>query len=166
MGYISFEVEGLADLRLIRLALTQANREIPREMSKAVTTQARLLRDEARAEIVAMPTPQQAGHTGMRKEIAAGVHVNRLPLVGDATGVRIGTRMTERDEAMLPRGMDSPIKGWRHPFFGDKTRWYRQHGIYSWFMDTMEDGHDPLERRLYEVLRDARDDIAQGGRFG
>ena len=165
MGYISFEIEGLADLRLIRLALTEANRDVPREMTKAVTTQARLLRDEARAEIVAMPTPKQAGHTGMRKEIAAGVHNTRLPLTGDATGVRIGTRMSERDEAMLPRGMDSTIKGWRHPTFG-RDPWVRQYGIYSWFMDTMEDGHDPLERRLYEILRDARDAIARGGRVG
>jgi hypothetical protein len=165
MGYISFEVEGLEDLRMVRLALTQANRDIPRDMAKAINAEARQLRDEARAEIIAMPTPQQAGTTGMRKEIAAGVHISRLPLAGDASGVRIGTRMTERDENYLPRGMDSR-KGWQHPFFGDKDNWYRQYGQYSWFMDTMADGENDLERRLYEVLRDNRDDIAQGGRIG
>lgn len=166
MGYISFEVEGLEDLRMVRLALTQANRDIPRDSSRELMAEARLLRDKARSAILAMPTPAQAGHTGLRKEVAAGVHVQRLPIAGDVSRVRIGTDMKERDEKRLPRGLDTTWKGWRHPFFGDRSRWYRQHGEYSWFMDTMEDGEDNLERRLYEVLRENRDDIAQGGRIG
>lgn len=159
MGYINFEVEGADDIRLVKLALTEQLRSIPREIDKTFTHEARILRDRARAKIKAQPTPKKAGHTGLRREIAAGVHYVRINPKPEWTGIRISTMMPERDEAMLPRGTDSPIKGWRHPVFGNRNNWVRQHGAYSWFIDTMQDAEEDMRVRLQWVFEDAAEDI-------
>ncbi|USC17040.1 hypothetical protein [Rhodococcus sp. 11-3] len=156
---ITFSVDGVEEIRRVRLQLTQeANRWIPRAIDHEVMQEARQMRDKARENILAMPTPANAGHTGMRAEIAAGVRVRRM---GPGL-IRIGTQMSDNDEAMLPRGTDtraSGHKGWEHPFFGDRSRWYRQSGSFSWFLDAMQDGRDDIVRRLNEVLEDAADRI-------
>lgn len=153
---IGFEVTGLDHLRRLRLHLTEeANRTIPRDIDTSVMAGARFLRDVARKKVLAQPTPQNAGHTGMRAEIARGVRVRRV-----APGtIRLTTQMSESDEAMLPRGTDMPRKGWRHPVFGNRDVWVRQHGPYSWFIDTMQDGEDNIRERLELVLERAAERI-------
>lgn len=104
-----------------------------------------------------LPTPRNAGHTGLRERVASGVH----PIVRGRAGVRIVTSMAEPDERIIPRGFDRKI-GWRHPFFGDRSRWYRNPG-YSWFMETMTDSREDFERELTDVLEESARRVADAG---
>lgn len=126
------------------------------EMYKVAEKYANIAANKARA----LPTPRNAGHTGLRERVASGVHViQRGP-----AGVRVATSMNEPDERIIPRGFDRK-EGWRHPFFGDRDRWYRNPG-YSWFRETFDEGaREEFERELDNVLEHQARRVADAGGF-
>jgi hypothetical protein len=91
-----------------------------------------------------------AGHTGLRRRIARGVRaVHR----GGTSSV--STHMQQRDERNLPYYVDRP-KGWRHPFFGDRSQWYSQKSQKpGWFTSTFQDADERLADELMDVLEGA-----------
>jgi hypothetical protein len=105
--------------------------------------------------VLGLPTPRQAGHTGLRKKVAAGVHVDRR----GTGGVRVQTSMPTPSEGIIPRGLDRP-KGWRHPLFGDKNHWYSNPG-YDWFISTFSQADGLIEDHLLNVLKRAADSVAR-----
>ncbi|HSE46462.1 MAG TPA: hypothetical protein VLA89_14140 [Gemmatimonadales bacterium] len=135
-------------------ALTRADEEMPGNFKDAIKDVAEKLADEARARVLALPTPSNAGHTGLRQKVAEGVHV----IDRGNGGVRVITSMPTASESIIPRGLDR-LKGWRHPLFGDKNHWFSNRG-YSWFMSTFENGEELFENRLDHVLNKAAQDIA------
>lgn len=135
-------------------ALTRANGELPGELGDTIERDAEKLADVTRGRVLGLPTPRNAGHTGLRAKVAAGVHVERL-----STGaVRVQTSMPARSEGIIPRGLDR-AKGWRHPLFGDKDHWFSNPG-YDWFLSTFRNGGDEIERDLKSVLDRAAREIA------
>lgn len=155
---ISFEVLGEREFTEVGKALTAANRQLPRDFKNSVNEVARGLRDQARYQALQKFTARK-GHTGLRRKVAQGVK-----LVQIEDGVRVITTMPDEAQAIIPRGLDG-VKGWRHPVFGHRDRWVRQHqGTDSWFLETMRSGHEPLRNRLVRNINDAADDIADAGR--
>src|SRR5687768_2006571 len=135
-------------------ALARANAELPDEFGDAIESDAEKLADVARGRVLGLPTPRNAGHTGLRAKVAAGVHVERL----NTGGVRVQTAMPTKSEGIIPRGLDR-AKGWRHPLFGDKNHWFSNPG-YDWFLSTFSGSGDVVERDLKSVLERAARKIA------
>lgn len=151
---LSLGTSGLEDFSAATKALTKINRDLPRDFKNSVTTTAKELRDLARIRALQEPAAGKSGSTGLRADVAKGVGIVQIK-----DGVRVVTSMPNRNEAIIPRGMDG-IKGWRHPVFGNKNNWVRQtSGTESWFLDTMRDGHTPLRERLERNLQDAADTV-------
>lgn len=145
-------------LRVIE-ALGREDAELPRKLRKALRDEAEDAADEAKARVRSLPTPRQAGHTGLRERVAAGVHV----IDRGEGGVRVQTGMAKPSEGIIPRGLDR-IKGWRHPLFGDKNHWYSNPG-YDWFISTFNRHKDEFESSLDKVLEQAASDIADASGF-
>src|SRR5690606_19134055 len=136
-------------------ALGRANDDIPEDLREAIMDDAEDLAKVARGRVLGLPTPRNAGHTGLRAKVAAGVHVERQ----GTGGVRVQTSMPTASEGIIPRGLDR-VKGWRHPLFGDKNHWYSNPG-YDWFISTFSNAENLIESHLDDVLERAASDIAR-----
>jgi len=138
-------------------ALGRANDDLPGDLGDAIEEDAKELANRAKFRVMALPTPRQAGHTGLRRRVARGVHVVKQ----GTGGVRVQTSMVDPSEGIIPRGLDRP-EGWRHPLFGDKNHWYRNPG-YDWFISTFSNSgsENMIEKSLHDVLEKAGDRIAR-----
>lgn len=93
-----------------------------------------------------------AGHTGLRRRVAAGVGVRKGISSKSNAYFRIFTEMKDRSESPIPRGLDSP-KGWRHPLFGNKNYWFQSRPTRpGWFTDTIGNSGDEIERAIANAL--------------
>lgn len=138
-------------------ALARADEELPHKFRDEIKKEAEDYAEIARNRVRSLPTPSNAGHTGLRERVAAGVHV----VESGAAGVRVVTSMAKQDEAIIPRGLDR-LAGWRHPLFGNKAHWFRNPG-YGWFMSTFSNSKDDFENKLEKVLEAAANNIAEAG---
>lgn len=130
---------------------------VPR-LREAVWKKAEKYTEIAQHNARSLPTPRHAGHTGLRERVAQGVH----PVVRGRAGVRIVTSMAENDERIIPRGFDRR-EGWRHPFFGDRDRWYRNPG-FSWFMEIFDEScRQDVGEAITDVLERAANQVADAG---
>lgn len=157
---VEFQVSGSAELDEIVRELGEVAKRLPSEFLKVLREEAQKLADEAARKALAIRAKHSDEDPGsLRAEVAKGVSVK---LMGRA-GVRIQTKMPEESKAIIPRGFDTR-RGWRHPVFGRRTEWVRQPGSEtSWFMDTMQDGKEPITERLHDLLESAARDIADQG---
>ncbi|MFD8117095.1 hypothetical protein [Streptomyces microflavus] len=147
------------EFRKVEAALAKADAAFPEKFRNRIEELAEPLAGKARAKVIGLPTPSNAGSTGLRQRVAEGVAVR----VNGRGGVRITTSMSEPDERIIPRGLDR-ARGWRHPLFGNRDHWFANPG-YSWFMETMQDGQGEFERELTDVIEDTARDIADAGGF-
>jgi len=118
---------------------------------------------EAKRNAKAIPVVRRSPNK-LRRTIARGVVAQSS--VGKLPRVRIIVKMPEESSAIIPRGLDSPPKGFRHPVFGKREQWVVQKPQTSkrWFMDAMQGGRDDAINAINKTLADARDYIAsQGG---
>ncbi|WP_432112869.1 hypothetical protein [Streptomyces sp. S1] len=93
-----------------------------------------------------------AGHTGLRGRVSSGVGVRKGVSTKSTAYFRIYTEMNKNPERPIPRGMDA-AKGWRHPLFGNRDRWYQSRPVRpGWFTDTIGDSGDEIENRLARAL--------------
>lgn len=153
---LGFNVISGPEWERVIAALGRANDDMPGQLIDSIEDDAEGLAKVARGRVLGLPTPRNAGHTGLRAKVAAGVHVERHKF-----GVRVQTSMPTASEGIIPRGLDRP-KGWRHPLFGDKERWYSNPG-YDWFVSTFSNAEDRVELGLHDVLERAADRIADAG---
>lgn len=138
----------------VKAELRKAQTSIPHKLDDEIEQLAEKYADKARRKVMSLPTPRNAGHTGLRARVAAGVHVVNTP----GAGVRVTTSMARPDERIIPLGLDRK-EGWRHPLFGDKNHWFRNPG-YSWFRETFSDAQGDFEKHLTNVLENAAHEIA------
>lgn len=160
MATADFEVDVDGGTEMLRAAkaLGDAHRDIGRRMDDIVWDGAVDVANEAAKVVQTIPTKGRK-HTGLRKRIASGIDVRRL-----STGkVRVQTSMLDHDEAIIPRGFDSPLKGFWHPVFGDRDpedRVTQRPGVpYRWFRDTMPKALDIIRDDLEDMLDDEAEDI-------
>lgn len=154
---LQIEVGKDAYAKLDRLIerLSDVNASIPREAHQAVLATAKDGAREAGEKVLTEPTfgPK---HTGLREKVKEGLDVQETD-----DGALVTTSMPKSDEAIIPRGFDRGFDGWRHPLFGDRSRWFRQNGAFSWFMTTMRSQDKNGERRLHEILEEAAKYVAR-----
>lgn len=149
------DVDGSLELTRASAALGKAEKDIGRQLVDIIWDGAVDVANEAARVVQTLPTHGRV-HTGLRKRIARGIDVKRLP----GGKVRIRTTMADPDEAIIPRGFDSPLKGFWHPVFGDQGErvTQRPNVPYKWFRDTVDDAQPIIERNLEDML----DDQAKG----
>jgi hypothetical protein len=151
---LGFNVIAGPEWERVIAALGRANDDLPDDLRDAIVDDAERLADVAKGRVLGLPTPRNAGHTGLRSKVAAGVHVERQ----GTGGVRVQTSMPTASEGIIPRGLDR-AKGWRHPLFGDKNHWFSNPG-YDWFVSTFARSEDMIESHLHHVLERAAREIA------
>jgi hypothetical protein len=70
----------------------------------------------------------------------------------------------------MPRGFKNApkylqvAKGWRHPVFGDKTRWVRQIGKPGWFDETLRPFREPAKKAAGDALDAVARRISEGSK--
>lgn len=141
-------------------ALAVAKDEIPARTTEQLVELGAVMVAKAKARVLQVPAPRNAGHTGLRLRIAAGVTAVQSELTGSVT---IQTEMDREDEAMLPRGMDfkaSGGNGWRHPFFGHDP-WFRNDAYISWFVSTMSQANQYGTAKVQAMLEQISEEVAQ-----
>lgn len=149
------------EFRRVADALRVIDRTLPRKLRKDLRDAVKPLVQEAKAKVRAMPVAGHSGHTGLRRRVARGVSV-RVG-VGRNAHIRVVTRMSNPNEAIIPRGLDDPVRGWTHPTFGHAPI-VRQHAAGHWFVDTFKGGRDEMRDSIHRVLEDAAHFVAsQGG---
>lgn len=98
------------------------------------------------------------GSTGLRRRVAAGVRVRPR-----GSGARVTTSMADRDEAIIPRGLDRS-RGWSHPVYGNRNVWVRSRPSRpGWFTDTFQDGRGDLEEAITDEIEKSANNIARAG---
>ncbi|MEA5453303.1 hypothetical protein SPF06_01075 [Sinomonas sp. JGH33] len=97
------------------------------------------------------------GHTGLREGIAKGTRV----ALGGRRGVRIVS--SSRYLAENQKGMNRVyrLKTFRHPVFGNKKAWAKQHGL-DWFYGPISKTTVEMRAALFLAMKQASDDIAKG----
>ncbi|MFF8768492.1 hypothetical protein ACF07Q_28590 [Nocardiopsis dassonvillei] len=95
----------------------------------------------------------------LRRQVAKGVKVQASTGGRRGAGLRIVTTMPTKEEALLPRGLDSQ---WRHPVFGDKEKWVEQDGS-SWFREPLAGQRPEIDRRIRGVIEGFVQEIASAG---
>lgn len=148
------------EFRAVGDALRQIDARLPNDFRKTIVRKARPYVAEVKALARALPTPMQAGHTGLRRRVAAGVHTRAK--LGANAGVRISTRMADPSQAIIPRGLDSRTGsgGWVHPVFGHGHSF--QHG-FSWFTEPLGRKGPDMRDALKEELQRAAEYVAARG---
>lgn len=152
MGELRIDVDG-DDVAAAVRALTEADTSLPGAFQKTIRLKAAESARQASEKALQEPA-FGAKHTGLRDEVASGVAVESTP-----GGAKISTSMPNTDEAIIPRGLDGG-RGWRHPVFGHRSTWVRQHGAFSWFSETIAAGADDIEHGLGDDLDAAAERIA------
>lgn len=154
---LGFTMRAGPEWERVIVALTRADDEMQVKLTASIEDDAEGLADVARGRVLGLPTPRNAGHTGLRAKVARGVHVERQ----GEFGVRVQASMPTKSEGIIPRGLDRP-KGWRHPLFGDKDHWFANPG-YDWFISTFAHSEKEVGNHLVDVLDRAAKDIADAG---
>lgn len=139
-------------------ALRLAEKTIPAGLRQQMREGAEAAAQRAKAAVMKVGVRGgPAGHTGLRARVAGGVGVRSG--IGRNPYSRIYTSMAEQDEAIIPRGLDSP-EGWRHPVFGHRDRWVTSLPTHpGWFTDTIADQGDNIQRALEGVLERAAKEV-------
>lgn len=140
-------------------AITTEDKVIPNSSTRALRRLARRRAEIAKERVRSLPVRGSSGRsTGLRQRVAAGVFVEDVP-----NGARVRTSMVQRDEAIIPRGLDR-AQGWRHPVFGNREVWVRQRPLKTgWFTGTFEDAQGPAEDELEDILERSVQAIAAQG---
>lgn len=156
-GTFRYRVETGPEFRRVVRALREEGLELPENLRQEIRDTARPLVDVAQRKVLAIPVHGRK-HSGLRARVARGVEARVIPV-----GVQIVTSMNDPAERHLPAYLDDPVKGWRHPVFGDDSRWVSQHTGAPWFRETFAEGLHEFKARLHHVLEDAAGEIGRAG---
>jgi hypothetical protein len=143
----------------IRLQLRKEEKTLDDRLQRAQRLIVNQMAREAMAKVlVTGVSGGPAGHTGLRRRIAQGVTTRHRGMESS-----VFTRMRNHDERNLPLGMDR-ARGWSHPLFGDRSHWYRERPVKpGWFTNTFDDADDRVTDRMFEVLQDSVERLADAG---
>lgn len=157
---VRMRIEAGPEFARVATALRAIDRNLPTKLRRDIRNQVKPLVQQAKAKVRAMPVAGNSGSSGLRRRVARGVSV-RVG-VGRSSYVRVTTRMNQPNEAIIPRGLDDPLRGWKHPTFGHAPE-VRQHAAGHWFVDTFASGQDDIRDGIHRVLEDAAEFVARNG---
>lgn len=141
-------------------ALRVIDHKLPGKLRKDIKDQVKPLVRQAKFKVRNLPVEGHSGHTGLRRRVALGVRIKVG--TGQRQYVRVTTVMADPSQAAIPRGLDDPMRGWKHPTFGHDPE-VRQHAAGHWFVDTFAHGQDDIRNGIHHVLEDAAEFVARQG---
>lgn len=123
-------------------------------------------RTEKHLERVKDPTSDRARiraqrRSGLRRTIAASIKTD-IRDGGKRAGVRIivdGSKLPT-DQRTLPRRLNAK-KGWRHPLFGNRERWYTQRGK-PWFETSIRRHAKRIRKTIQAAMEELAKEIEKG----
>lgn len=140
----------------------QDGKELVRDLRKGFKAALEPAAAEARNNILTM---RSAGlpefETSLRTAIASKVTVD---VSLSAKSPRVGIKARRKD---MPRGFTNApkrlnsAKGWRHPLFGDRTKWVQQIGAPGWFDRPMAGRRDQYLEAATKALQAVADRISR-----
>lgn len=161
-GRVGITIVSGPEFRRVADRLREIDATLPGKLRRDMKDSVKPLVRRAQEKVRNMPVAGgPAGHTGLRRRIARGVRVRAG--VGRNPHLRILTVMAKSNEAVIPRGLDDPIRGWHHPVFGHGPDVF-EHGSGRWFVETFAHGDDEIRDGLHRVLEGAAHTIASAGR--
>lgn len=118
----------MATLRstITALRVSGAPDQITKEMKRQLLASQRPFAPRVRAAILNTPA-YGSKHTGLRVRIAKCVQT-WVEIRGDlvSAGVEVNASRMPTGQKALPLYLDGKKAPWRHPLFGDRSRWYGQ----------------------------------------
>lgn len=141
-------------LRALGRALREEEdgKTLRKELIKNIRSALKPAADEAKSAIRSMPAGG-ARHAGMslRGEVAKKVTI-QVRLAGRSVGASVKARKTPavRGFANAPKRLNRGR--WRHPFFGDRERWYEQVGRLDWFDGPMRAGRSRYRKAVIDAM--------------
>ena len=124
----------MATLRstITALRVSGSNTEITRQLLDELRKSQRPFAPRVRAAILNTPA-HGPKHTGLRVRIAKCVQT-WVEIHGDmvSAGVEVNASRMPSGQKSLPLYLNATKYPWRHPFFGDRSRWYGQNS-YPYF---------------------------------
>lgn len=161
-------------LRLARELRGPANKELRKQLGKALRQRATPVVQDVRAAVRAIPAKGSRGGgtaartaarrvtksgkvrknprpRGLRDTIAASTAF-QLRLSGSSPAVRILVRQSSlpANQRYLPSRLNNP-QGWRHPVFGNRDNWVHQQG-HPFFDVTIGKHAQPLRRDILAAI--------------
>lgn len=142
--------------------LEQDGRALAADFRKHIRVAAEPAKFAAQMAIGSMPS-HSISTPGLRQTIARNIRVDVK--TGKRPGVAIKAKKTPglRGFATAPKRTNRAA-GWRHPFFGDESRWYDQAGKPGWFDDTIPKFGPSFLRAGKQVMDDMAARISQRSR--
>lgn len=161
-GRGTFTIVAGPEFVMVANMLREVDAKLPGELRKKLKESVKPAVNDAKNTVRNMPTLGHAGHTGLRRRVALGV--NTLAGTSNTAYIRVVTTMAADNEAIIPRGLDRPGVGWRHPVFGHRNTWVQQHPLGDgWFRRVLYNHRDDIENGLVNTLQWAADTIAAAG---
>lgn len=146
--------------------LARTNAELATSIRESVAALVDPWAVKAEADVASMPIKGTGRQSGLRREVASGVH-KAVTGTADKFDVAVTAVMPhgsgEENEAIIPKGMDR-ASGWKHPVFGNRSVWVTQTPLRpGWFSDAFDNKRDDVQRDIQSKLDEARDRIAGSG---
>jgi hypothetical protein len=181
MAGVKLSVTGQAELATLSTRLKAAgDKGLTRELRKGLQRAAKPAVDAAQDAARRIPirgvrgggTAARAAHHRIRyKRAARGGHGLRATVaravraqirMGGNAALTIKTlaRMMPASQRKLPRYLDS-VRGWRHPFFGNREHWYQQRGE-PWFGETLKRQGPTIRGEVLDAMARVAQQITRG----
>lgn len=170
MAALDYRVVPADEIRAVADRLREVDRRLPTRLRTELRKAAKPAAARAKAAARALPAEGAKGGTKrhphrpkqLRRRLARGVRVQASAGGKRAAGLRIITAMPTKSEAILPRAMDSHQR-FSHPLFGRTGVVIRQEGGTGWFRESIAEEAPKVQRRVFEVLEETAEWIAQAG---
>ena len=172
---VGLTVDGAVKYRALSKRLRDAGADgkgVRRELNKAIREAGKPALRDVKAKVTTLPVKGVRGsgrrdryehatrnvrtdrgktaafrRSGLRQSIAAAT---KVAITAQGIRITVDGRKLPPDQRNLPRALDSK-KGWRHPLFGRKDRWYAQKAQ-PWFWTTLIKHAPDFRKKLDEAL--------------
>jgi hypothetical protein len=149
------------EIKKVTKALREIDKTLPAKLRKDLKAAAMPIVAKAKANAKTIPVNSTDANK-IRAAVARGVSIQVS--TGKNARMRVITRMPEKDQAIIPRGFNSP-KGFRHPVFGNREVWVTQIPKESdWFFKAAQSEAPFAIAAVKQVLRDAAKYVAKNGK--
>jgi hypothetical protein len=144
------------------LRSVEDGKQLRKDLMKNLRTALKPAVDQAKSTIRSMPaTGVRHGGLSLRNEVAKKV-TTEIRLSGRSAGARVRAKTTPnvRGFDTAPKRLNR-AKGWRHPLFKNRERWYSQIGIPGWFDRPMQAGKSRYRKAVLDAMDNTAREIAR-----
>lgn len=145
-----------AEIQRIANAMKDAPSSFRRELPKALSGGAKVIRDSTREKAATMPLPKRGGFNKTYRTAIKNSIVTKTRALATNPTVSVGNQSNSMRSRKGKRVADSLEKGYvRHPVFGDRKVWRdTQTSTEGWFADTAKEHSDEAVHEMSKRMTD------------